>query len=222
MKFGKLLNLIMIFICSVTVVGCQSSDNKDEGGQEGQSQEQEMQKNPQQGGQKQGQQPQGQKPQGQQQLRQQQQQAQDIDVSDKEIEQFGDIYDDIRSKREETRPKMEQAIKDEGLTMDRFRTIMQDQQKSRMQQKGQGGKSGGSDIDVSDEELEKFKSAQEEVRKIQQDMQQKIMKTIEESDMDQQRFQEISRAIQSNPELRKKLQEESGMGQQRPQQQQGR
>lgn len=212
MKFRALFNLVFIFLFAGTLLGCQSSDDKDGESKDGQSQEQnETGQKPQKEGQQQ----------GQQQLRQQQPQK-DIDVSDKEIEQFSDIYEDIRSEREETRPKMQKAIEDEGLSMQRFQTIMRDQQQSRMQQQGQGGQGGESDLDISDEEMEKFKNAQKEVRKIQQEMQQKILKTIEDSDMDQQRFQEISRAVQSNPELRKKLQEESGGGQQQPQQPQGR
>lgn len=216
MKFRTVFNLIFIFLFAAgSLVGCQSSEDKDGENEGGQSQEQnekgQQPQQPQQGGEQQGQQP----------LRQQQPQG-DVDVSDKEIEQFSDIYEDIRSKREETRPKMEQAIKDEGLTMQRFQTIMRDQQQSRMQQQGQSGQGGESDLDISDEEMEKFENAQKEVQKIQQEMQQKMMKTIEESELDQQRFQEISRAIQSNPELRKKLQEESGGGQQQPQQPQGR
>ncbi len=65
-------------------------------------------------------------------------------------------------------------------------------------QGGQGApQMGGSNIDVSDEELKKFVEISKEIRPIQMEGQKKMRSNIEESELGMKRYQEISRAKRS-------------------------
>lgn len=161
--------------------------------------------------------------QGDEENNQQQQQMQmqkgDTDVSDKELKQFASTMQDLQQLRRQQMPKMRQAIKDAGLTMQKYRTLQQKMSGGR----GQGGQNmGGSDKGESDkvtaEQKEKYQEAQQNVKQIQKGMQKEMTKTIQEANMSQQRFREISNAVRSDKALQKRMRkmqkQQSGGGRQ--------
>lgn len=140
---------------------------------------------------------------------QMQQPAQDIDLSEDEIGLFADAVIKIQEVQMGSQQDMMKIIQDEGLDVKTYNQV------------AQGLQSGQSadEIDVTEEEMEKFNNASEEIRGMQQDMQDEIATAIEDAGMEMARFQEINRAVEQDPELQKKVRAElqSGMMQQQPQ-----
>lgn len=137
-----------------------------------------------------------------QQLQMQQGQSGQTDVSDEELKKFAGIMKDLQSLRQEQRPKMRQAIKDAGLTMQKYRTLQQ-------QMQGQGGGLGGSQSKdqekPTEEERQKFQKAQQEIQKVQQSMKKQMGKKIKENGLTENRFREISKAVRADKSLQQKL-----------------
>lgn len=120
----------------------------------------------------------------------------DINVKDKELEQFVDAVNEVKALQENAQKEMVDVIEGEGLDAKRFVEInnMQRDPKQNVSE------------NVSEKELENFNNAKEKVSKMQQDMQNKQVKAIEDQGMEVQRYVEIARAAQSDPELRQKIQ----------------
>jgi len=140
----------------------------------------------------------------------------DTNVSDEKLKQYAEARSKMQSIRKQNMPQMQQAIKDAGLTMKRYRAIMQ-QQKGRGQGQGQG--QGSNSVNVSDAEMKKFKEAQKNIRELQKQAREKMMSALEEVGLSQQEFQRIGRAIQSSESLQQKMRKMQGGKQQRPQMQ---
>lgn len=125
-----------------------------------------------------------------------QQNAPDIDVSEGELEKFVSAVDEVKELQENSQEKMINAIESEGLDANRFVQI----NNLQMNPEAQGGG------DISDKEMESYKKAKEKVDKMQKEMQDKQVKAIEDQGIDVQRYVEIVRAAQADPELRQKIQ----------------
>lgn len=133
--------------------------------------------------------------------------SQDTEVSDEELEKFVNVSQEIRKVRMKTQPKLQKAIKDEGLTMQRYQTIQQKEQGGQQQRQGSKMQSSNPDTaEISEAEKEKFKAAQEEVQKIQKNSRSQMMKVIEKNDLSRSRFQEIAKALRSDRELQQRMQ----------------
>lgn len=130
-------------------------------------------------------------------------QSNQTNVSDAELKKFAKVMNEVRSLRREQRPKMQQAVKDAGLTMQEYRSI---QRKMR----GRGGGIGGSGSEKEQDKpskakQQKFQEAQKNIRKIQQSMKKTMEKKIKAKGLTQSRFREISRAIRSDKSLQQKV-----------------
>lgn len=64
------------------------------------------------------------------------------------------------------------------------------------------------EVEVSEEEKEKYEQIVSEIEKIQIDFQGKIEKTIEESGLSVDRYQQIATQLQTDPKLQERLKEE--------------
>lgn len=120
----------------------------------------------------------------------------DINVNDKELEKFVDAVNEVKTLQENAQQKMVDVIEGEGLDAQRFVEI------NNMQRNPNAKVSEN----VSEKELENFNNAKEKVSKMQKDMQNKQVKAIEDQGMEVQRYVEIARAAQNDPELRQKIQ----------------
>ncbi len=90
---------------------------------------------------------------------------------------------------------MVDAVKNNGLEVQEFNKIAQAQQDPN------------ADAEVSDEEVQKFESAAQEVQTLQQDMQQQVETAVKQAGLDMNRYNELSLAVNQDPELRQKVEQ---------------
>lgn len=143
----------------------------------------------------------------------QQGQQQSADVGDEELKKFSDAAAGMQEMNAEIQGEMIEAIENEGMDVDRFTEIQRSQQSPDQQ------------MDIDEKELELYQKAQAELERIQKEAQAKMVKRIEEEGLTEERYKEISMALQSDQELMKKFQsmqggQAQGGMQQRGQQQQ--
>ena len=129
------------------------------------------------------------------QMQMQQQNAPDVDVSDEELQQFVDVAMKVQEMQGQSEEKMMGVLEEEGLDVQTFQKIQQSQ--------AQGQAPEG----VSEDDVQSFESASQKIQEIQQKDQEKMMETINSSEIDMQRFQEIQMAFQSDPELQQRARE---------------
>lgn len=148
------------------------------------------------------------------QLGQMNQEAPDVDVSDEEAATFADAAMEAQQIQMQAQQKMVGIIEDEGLDVRTYQTIAQSTQ--------QGGQVPDS---ISESDMEKYQNATESLKEVQGEIEQEITNAVENAGMEMERFQEISRAAQQDPELQKQIQaklqekmgQQGGMQQQPPQ-----
>lgn len=148
---------------------------------------QEPQQQPQQQQQQQQQQP-------PQQAQQGQDQGQDVDVDDDELEQFANVFQDVQKINQDAQDKMIKKIEDQGLDVERYQELRS------------ADSNPDSDVDASDEELEKKEKIDDAIEDMEPKLQKEQTDIIEKSDMDMDRYQEIAMALRSDQDLQQKFQ----------------
>ncbi len=128
-----------------------------------------------------------------QQQMQRQQMQQQTDVSDDELKQFAGVYQRMQVINQQSQQKMIKTVEQNGLTVDRFNELQQAVQNPEQE------------ASASPEETEKMEKTRQELGAIQTESQQKMQEVIEEEGLSQERYQEISVAIQTNPEVEQRL-----------------
>lgn len=118
-----------------------------------------------------------------------------IEVSDQELEKFAVVIQELRSIRMESRDEMSQALQEIGLSPELFREILQAKQDPE------------AESDASDEELQKFDSATQELAQIQKETQSDMQAAVESQGLKVSRFQEILSAVREQPDLQKQVQQ---------------
>ncbi len=117
------------------------------------------------------------------------------DISDADMELFASAFQQVQSVNQQVQNEMVGAINEEGLDIQQFNQI---------QQATQGG---GDDADISEEDMAKYQKSIQAIQKVQQEAQAKMRMAVEESGLDMQKYQEIMRKVQEDPEIQAKLQE---------------
>jgi len=117
------------------------------------------------------------------------------DVSDDELKQFASVYKQIQSINQEVQQDMFEAIQEQGIDIQRFNELFQ------------ASMVPGQEIAASEEEMEKFNAAKAGIEKIQAQTEKKMEEVIVEEGLTLERYQEIAMAIQSSPDLQRKIQE---------------
>lgn len=118
----------------------------------------------------------------------------DDKVSDKEVKKFASAVKEVQVINQESQESMMKAVEDSELDIQRFNEIygaMQDP---------------NTELEASDEEMEKFNKANTEIANIQTEAQQKMEKKILDQDLTVERYQEINMKVQNDPELMQKIQ----------------
>ncbi|MCF8338914.1 MAG: DUF4168 domain-containing protein [Bacteroidales bacterium] len=128
---------------------------------------------------------------------QRQQQNVDIEVSDQELQKFVTASGEIQKLQKQSRSKMQQAIKDNGLTMQRYSEIQKKQ-------------SSGKEVDMNDKEKKAFEATKKSVRQEQMKIQKKAGEILKKHGIKRQRYMKISRAIRQDKELQKRYREIQG------------
>jgi len=132
--------------------------------------------------------------QGVQQMPQQGQQQVDIDVSDKEMERFVKVSDELQTVQQKAQKKMMSAIEENGLDVQRY---------SEIEQANRSGK----EVDMTDKEKAAYEKTSKVVQSEQMKIQQEAQKLLQKHDFEQQRYMKISQALRSDQELMQKYRE---------------
>lgn len=117
-------------------------------------------------------------------------------VTDAEIEEFVSIAKEIQGIRMEMDSLVIAKLDEEGMSTQRFQEIMQSMQNPQ-----------ASDVKLTTEEEETVANMQSFLQEISMTAQKDQMASIENSDMSQQRFQSIAKAMQTDSELAMRFQQ---------------
>jgi hypothetical protein len=129
----------------------------------------------------------------QQQPTSQQQTSEAAPVNDEELRSFVSAFQTIKSIQSDAVQKMRQEIKDRGLSLNRYRQYLQQQQGN-----------SNSNMSLSQEEKQKFQQATNRIQQIEQETQNKIQQAVRDEGLEINRFQQIQNAVRQDKELRQK------------------
>jgi inhibitor of KinA sporulation pathway (predicted exonuclease) len=126
---------------------------------------------------------------------QQQQSAQPDSITDEELEKFAMVTNELQKVQEESQKQVQAMLSDKEMDMQRFQQIMMSRQNPNM----------GDSVEVTEQEEKTMKEIQPKLQKMQQQSRKEMMGIMQENGLQPQRFQAISRALQSNPEVMKRF-----------------
>lgn len=121
-----------------------------------------------------------------------------VKVSEEELQKFLAIQPGIDSIRSESKEKMLISLEKANLDIERFneiRAVAEDP---------------STNSDVSRADLENFKTVYNELTEIEKQAEQKVAERLEQAGMSEERYMEISDAVENNPELQERVKGENG------------
>ncbi len=127
-------------------------------------------------------------------------------VSQEELQQFAQAYKQIQQIRQDSEAKMVEAVKNEGLSPERFIEISELQQ-SPQAQEGQPNQESQRNTEVTAEEQQGFEKAKSKILEIRQQSESQMEQAIQQEGLDIPRFNEIVAALQQDPSLREQVQQ---------------
>lgn len=120
------------------------------------------------------------------------------DVSDDEILLLVSTINDLQPIEEKAQEKIEDALEEEGITLQRFQEMMMAMQNPQMAE----------EANVTDEEMEKLQTLQPALMQIQGEAEQEMIAKIEDNGFTLERYQGIIMGAQQDPDLMARLQAE--------------
>jgi len=120
----------------------------------------------------------------------------DLEVSEKEMQKFVEISQEIRTAQQSSQSEMRKVVEDSDLGLERYSQIVQSLQS--------GDTSSSS---YTDQEKQQFDDVNQTLQPMQQQMQQDLMQTIQDNGMKVPRFQQISMALRQDAELQQQFRE---------------
>lgn len=123
------------------------------------------------------------------------QQEQISDISEAELQQFMTVSQQIQTINQEVQQEMAKVVQDEELGVQRFNEIQRAQMNPEQQ------------VDATNEEMKKYEKSVQQFKEIQVDAQQRMEKKISDEGLTVERYQEIVKAIQSDPEVQNQFRE---------------
>lgn len=127
---------------------------------------------------------------------QQQQQQPNVEVTDNELVKFAETMEDIQEVQNSAQQEMVSVIQENGLDVQTFNEIYTQTQ----------GNPNAQVDDVPAETMENFNTATQQVVRIQESADERMVEAIESNGMNVERYQEIFMAVQQSPELQERLQ----------------
>lgn len=122
-------------------------------------------------------------------------QQEKIEVSDSELSEFAQVFQQIRMVNQEAQQEMIAVVQEEEFELKRFNEIHQ--AKMNPQQ----------EIETTEAEDKKYKVVVDELQTIQPKYQEKIETVISDSDLSMERYQQLAMALRSDQALQQRLQE---------------
>jgi len=141
--------------------------------------------------------PQEQEGQMQDQLQQGEEPAMEVDVSDEELQEFVEVSTVAQEIQMGAQNEMVAIVEEEGLDVETYNLIAE----------ARFNEQSDEDLNVSQEDIEKFESASEAVSELEQKLDEEMTEAIEAEGMDMERFMELNMALQQDPELQQRVQE---------------
>jgi hypothetical protein len=117
-------------------------------------------------------------------------------VSQEELEQFAAALENVQSIRQEMVQDTQGAVADSALDESRFQELYR---------ADQGGPAPSSE--ATDSEQAEYDQVMQEIQQIQQQSNEDMVQAVQEEGLEVQRFNQIARAIQQNPDLQQRFQE---------------
>ena len=121
-----------------------------------------------------------------------------LDLSDEEISNFANAYRSIQTIKQDAEAKMVEAVEDEGLTVEQFNSIVDNQLSSET----------GTTAEVSDEENTQFEAAVESIIAIRQSAELEMQSVIENEGISVDTFNQIIDQASQNTELQQQISDE--------------
>lgn len=116
------------------------------------------------------------------------------EISEASIKKFVEINKTLAPAQMEAQQKMVTIIQGSGLDMQQFSQMAMAMQ--------QGDETYG---DATADDKKAFEAAMEKIAPLQQEVEQKMMKAVEEAGMEMEEFQQIAMAYQQDAELQQKI-----------------
>ncbi|ASC71464.1 hypothetical protein XM38_024160 [Halomicronema hongdechloris C2206] len=117
------------------------------------------------------------------------------EVSAETIDQFVAAFKQVQAIRESAQAEMAAAVEAEGLTIEEFNAMVEAQQDPDSQ----------ASMDLSQQDIERFMAAADQVSTIQQEAQGEIEAAIQEEGLAVEEFSQIMALAQQDPELREAI-----------------
>lgn len=128
---------------------------------------------------------------------QQQQQAQPDSITDEELEKFAVVTNELQQIQQESQQEVETMLSDKEMDMQRFQQIMMSRQNPQM----------SDSVEITDEEEEIMAEIEPRLQEMQQESREEMMGAMQENELEPQRFQAISQALQSDPDVMNRFKE---------------
>jgi len=130
------------------------------------------------------------------QMKNQQQPKKAAKVTKQELKSFAKITQQFQQIQLESKQKVDSMLSDKDMNMQRFQKIMMSKRNPKM----------ADSVNITPKEKKTMKELQPKLMKMQQQSRQKMMGIIQNNGLSPQRFQAVSRAIRSNPDVMKRFQ----------------
>ncbi len=127
---------------------------------------------------------------------QMQQNSQADSVTDEQLKKFAAVNQAMQKIRQSSSQQVQSLLSDKEMTMQRFQQIMMSRQNPQ----------APDSLAPTKKEQKTMKQIQPKLNKIQKKSKSQMMGAMKENGLNQQQFQSILRAIQSNPEVMKRFQ----------------
>lgn len=114
-----------------------------------------------------------------------------------ELKKFAQVMKQVQAIQVESNQKIESAFSDSSMSKERFESIYS----SRQQGKQETAKN------ETESETKEFQKLAQQIQTIQQNGQKEMVETVRENDMTVQKFNEIVKAIRTNPQLGERIQQ---------------
>jgi hypothetical protein len=118
------------------------------------------------------------------------------DFTDEEYEEFVKVNVTLLPLQEESQTKMIRAIEGAGLKVERFQELAQAQQAGKLRE-----------VSGDENEISKFNQAGQQVIEAQQEMNTKVVEAISNSELSEERFQEMYMAYNQSEKVKTKVDE---------------
>ena len=115
------------------------------------------------------------------------------EVSDTELTNFAEVFQEVQQISEGKQDKMVQAIEGEGLTLERYNAI------------GKAQRSGDEDFEITEEEIEKLQVINSKLVEIDSKTNEAIQTKLSANDLTYERYRQIFQSVQKSDDLKIKL-----------------